>query len=74
MIDPILKKATERRDESLRQAERREAWIKAYAELATPTEDPLDIPMGHSAASLPKGVDIASSLRGPAISKGKDGI
>ena len=71
MIDPVLKKAMEKRDEALREAERWEAWVKAYMELSEPAEDSLDIPMGHSASSPSDGVALVSSLRGPAASVGK---
>jgi hypothetical protein len=47
MADPILKRAMEKRDEALREAERWEQWIKAYAELSEPAADSLDIPMAH---------------------------
>lgn len=45
MNDPILKKAMEKREEALREAERWETWIKAYQELSDPAGESLDIPM-----------------------------
>jgi hypothetical protein len=72
MSDPILKKAMEKRDEALREAERWEGWIKAYVELADPAEDLLDIPMGHrTSPQPPEGVDLASSLRASLASSEK---
>jgi hypothetical protein len=55
MANPILKRAMEKRDEALREVERWEAWVKAYAELsesAEPAADSLDIPMTHRASPL----------------------
>jgi hypothetical protein len=49
MIDPILKKAMDRRDEALHDVEFWEAFIKGYAELYDPTVESLDIPMKRSA-------------------------
>jgi hypothetical protein len=48
-MDHILKKAMEKRDEALREVERWETWIRAYAELAEPRE-PLEAPTPHSAS------------------------
>jgi hypothetical protein len=71
MIDPVLKKAMEKRDEALREVERWEAWVKAYMELSEPAEDSLDIPMSQRVSPSLDGVDLASSLRGPAGPNGK---
>lgn len=49
MIDPILKKAMDRRDEALREVKRWEAWIKEYVELSEPT-GALDIPLPQNAS------------------------
>jgi len=49
MNDPILRRAMEKRDEAIREVERWETWIKAYAELSVPDgeADALDIPMAR---------------------------
>ena len=49
MIDPILKKAMDKRDEALREVKRWEAWIKEYVELSEPT-GALDIPLPQNAS------------------------
>jgi hypothetical protein len=64
MVDQVLKKAMERRDEALREVERWENWIKEYAELAEPLE-PLDIPMPGAVSPQPAPADIASALCQP---------
>jgi hypothetical protein len=66
MANPILKRAMEKRDEALREAERWEEWIKAYAELSEPTADSLDIPIAHRGSPKPEVSeprDIGPSLR-----------
>lgn len=65
-MDQILKKAMERRDAGLREAQRWEDWIKAYRELAEPLF-PLDAPIPPRTA-LPQArpedeLDIPSALR-----------
>jgi hypothetical protein len=71
MIDPILRKAMEKRDEALREAERWEQeagrweqWITDYGKLAGPEEklgDPaaevLDIPMARKAGGEVQAAD-----------------
>jgi len=42
-MDPIFKKAMEKRDKALRELERWELWIKAYTELSGPAIESLDI-------------------------------
>jgi len=68
-MDQVLKKAMEKRDQALREVERWESWIKAYAELAEPV-NPLDPPMSRSAApQVGPGddLDIPTTLRMAAI-------
>jgi hypothetical protein len=48
-MDPILKKAMDKRDEALREVKRWEAWIKEYVELSEPT-GALDIPLAQNAS------------------------
>jgi hypothetical protein len=68
-LDQVLKKAMEKRDEALREVERWETWVKAYAELVGPLE-PLDtlMPRGTSPVEIPAddlNLDIATTLRQP---------
>ena len=69
--DPILKKAMEKRDEALREAERWEGWIKAYVELSDPSPESLDIPMVRRASPEAGGpsdvVELAAALRVPPV-------
>lgn len=75
MTDPILKKAKEKRDEALREAERWEAWIKAYVELSEPAIESLDIPMARRTLATPQStesLDTEPALR-PATLAGEMG-
>jgi hypothetical protein len=66
MADPILRKAIEKRDAAIREAERWEAWIRAYEELSRPAllED-LDIPQAPSISSPAEGHDGAAPAVDP---------
>jgi hypothetical protein len=71
MTDAILKKAMEKRDQALREAERWDQWIRSYGELSGPAIEELDIPMTRGAPSLAESadeIDLAPALRkaGPA--------
>jgi hypothetical protein len=76
MTDAILKRAMEKRDEALREAERWEEWIKGYLDLSG-LPDALDIPMARSAPAqveatdgfnlASSGINLASSLRDPVL-------
>jgi hypothetical protein len=57
-MDQVLKKAMEKRDAALREAERWENWIKSYVELA----EPLDIPIRSAAPPIDE-LDIPSVVR-----------
>jgi hypothetical protein len=73
MIDPILKKAMEKRDEALREVERWEEWIRGYMDLSEPMAGSLDIPMARSGPDQVEaagGINLASPLRDPAHSTG----
>ena len=66
-MDQVLKKAMEKRDEALREVERWETWVKAYAELVGPLE-PLDTltPRRTWPVEIPADdLDIATTLRQP---------
>jgi hypothetical protein len=68
-MDQVLKKAMEKRDEALREVERWEDWVKAYAELIEPLE-PLDtlMPLDTSSKATPADdLDIATTLRQPGL-------
>ncbi len=68
MTDPILKKAMEKRDQALREAERWDQWIKSYGELTGPAIEELDIPMTRGATPMADGpdeMDLAPALRKP---------
>jgi hypothetical protein len=58
-MDQVVKKAMEKRDEALREAERWENWVKAYAELIEPLE-PLDTLMPRNASPNATPVDPAA--------------
>jgi hypothetical protein len=66
MVDQVLKKAMERRDEALREVERWENWVKAYVEL-TESSKPHEVPLHHSASPLADELDIAPALRQPDV-------
>jgi hypothetical protein len=75
VANPILKRAIEKRDEALREVERWEEWIKAYAELSEPgglAAESLDIPMAPRASLKPE----VSETRdfGPALRAAADTI
>jgi hypothetical protein len=72
-MDQVLKKAMEKRDAALREAERWENWIKAYVELA----DPLDIPTRSAAQSIGPAdeLDIPSVVRASdVLGRGSNGL
>jgi len=64
MVDQVLKRAMEKRDEALREGERWESWVKTYAELAEPS-GPREVPMLHPASPDEDELDIAPALRQP---------
>jgi hypothetical protein len=71
MTDAILKKAIEKRDQAIREAERWDQWIKSYGELTGPAIEELDIPMARvvppaAAAESADEIDLAPALRKPA--------
>jgi hypothetical protein len=61
VTDPILKKAMDKRDEALREAERWEEWIKAYGELSRQPLESLDIPMAKRRLPAPEQVQVETS-------------
>ncbi|HEV2188944.1 MAG TPA: hypothetical protein VGR70_17175 [Stellaceae bacterium] len=66
MTDTILKKAMEKRDAALREAERWDQWIRCYGELSGPAIEELDIPMTRSAPPMAEPadeIDLAPALR-----------
>lgn len=72
MADPILQKAIEKRDAAIREAERWDAFIKAYDELSQPAllED-LDIPQAPSiTAPAAEGHDTAEAVEPVSQSNG----
>ena len=64
-MDQVLKRAMEKRDEAIREAERWESWIRTYAELAEPV-DAHETPISRSASppvNPADDLDIPSAIR-----------